>query len=123
MRMAKKTASIAISIFCIACLPVQPVYPQTASPQPLEATSWNGFYSCAQGQTALRLKTQSTPQGTVDAEFEFGPMNNGDNIPSGSFRLRRSIRSTDGFLQLNPVGWISQPPGYTMVGLEGIVSG
>jgi hypothetical protein len=123
MTIAKRTVSIAISIFCIACLPAQPVYPQTVSSIPLEATLWKGSYSCAQGPTGLRLTTQSTPQGTVNAKFEFGPNKDVDNIPSGSFRLSGSIRSTDGFLQLNPVDWIFQPPGYNMVGLRGFVSG
>src|SRR5207248_11280257 len=38
------------------------------------------------------------------------------------YLLMGFIRPDDAFLELMPVGWISQPPGYVMVGLAGIVS-
>jgi hypothetical protein len=47
----------------------------------------------------------------------------GPNAVTGSFLMKGFFRSADGFLQLNPVSRISQPPSYVMVALVGTVSG
>jgi predicted aspartyl protease len=103
-------------------LPVEPGHSQDHA-IPLGDTLWQGSYSCNQGQTSLHLKTQAAQDGTVNALFEFGPISGNDNLPRGSFSLKGIFQSSDGFMQLDPVGWISQPSGYSMVGLVGVVSG
>ena len=74
-----RIASTAILVGCMFC-PPQPSHSQAALPRqiqnpaiPLEEVWWEGSYSCAQGQTGLRLKTRASPDGTVDALFEFDP--------------------------------------------------
>lgn len=84
---------------------------------------WSGTYNCLQGNTALRLKTLMSSDGTVKALFEFGPTAGNNNVPNGSFLLKGTIRSSDGYLELFPEYWISQPPGYAMVGLSGKLAG
>jgi hypothetical protein len=118
MTMTARIASTTLLTAWIICTSIQSSHAQTASNE----TWWQGTYSCAQGQTDLRLKTRSSPDGTVEALFEFGPFWDGKTPPIGSFLLKGSIRNTDGFMLLDPVRWISQPPGYDMVGLAGLVS-
>jgi len=50
-------------------------------------------------------------------------MNGGRNAASGSFSMKGFFKSADWTLQLTPVSWISQPAGYVMVALSGVVSG
>lgn len=93
-----------------------------ALPSVVGDTQWDGYYTCAQGQTRLRLKMQVDTSGLAEAVFEFGPSPTNYNVPTGSFVLAGSMRS-DGALLLSPIRWISQPPGYVMVGLDGTIRG
>ena len=128
--LARHNASAALLAGWMLCLFMQSTYSQsqlnTESGDPifpLEETWWGGSYSCAQGQTGLRLKTRAALDAAVEALFEFGPIYGNDTVPKGSFLMEGSIRKRDRFLQLNPTRWISQPPGYVMVGLAGTISG
>jgi gag-polyprotein putative aspartyl protease len=91
-------------------------------PLPLQETWWTGSYNCAQGLTGLHLRISPTAAGSVEAMFQFGAGHGSQDIPSGSFLLKGALRN-DGFLELDPVQWVSRPPGYVMVGLAGFVSG
>ncbi len=122
----------ALAVILVACsviaLPTISC-PQSPSPQakkslfPMEDTWWEGSYQCAQGVTDLRLKTRASPEGTVEALFEFAPPENDNGSGSGSFLLTGTFRAADGRLRLDFVRWISQPFGYAMVGLVGTVMG
>jgi hypothetical protein len=79
--------------------------------------TWTGTYFCPQGWTGLRLVLKATPGGNLTATFNFYATRSNATVPSGSFVLTGSY-STAGF-QLTPDYWISQPAGYSMVGLTG----
>jgi predicted aspartyl protease len=128
-KVTTRIASTAMFAGWLFCILVQPSYSQLAlyaqiqAPNlPLGETVWEGSYLCVQGPTNLRLKARAFPDRTIEAIFEFGPIHGNNNIPTGSFLLRGINHNSGGLLQLTPVRWISQPVGYSMVGLSGVVS-
>jgi hypothetical protein len=77
---------------------------------------WRGAYTCIQGMTGLTLTIDLQSQ---TARFEFYPLRSTDPVARGSFVLggRLPLKGSD--MVLDPVRWLSQPPGYVMVGLRG----
>jgi hypothetical protein len=97
---------------------VQPRGPAEREPLPVH-TVWRGFYDCAQGKTAVQLTLDLDTDGSAKAIFDFGPHADNPDLPAGSYRLIGTSRE-DGpklAIELVPDRWISQPPGYEMVGL------
>lgn len=103
--------------------------PQLVSEPMLEPTPpavpprsvWVGYYSCAQGKTAVQLSIAVSPSGAAKAIFEFGPHEDNPDIPSGKYQMTGTFRELDdGRLELvlQPKRWIDQPSGYTMTGLS-----
>lgn len=95
--------------------------PAELEPLPVH-TVWRGFYECAQGKTAVQLTLDVDSDGSAKAIFDFGPHADNPNVPPGSYRLI-GTRREDGVklaFDLTPERWISQPPGYEMVGLSAI---
>jgi len=91
-----------------------------ARPAALAAHSlWNGRYECAQGITGLALTLDLEPGGRATAVFDFGPVPENPAIPSGRYLMAGTFfQGVDGTqLTLVPDRWITQPPGYIMVGL------
>jgi predicted aspartyl protease len=81
---------------------------------------YSGQYTCIQGATALRLRVFGDfSKPTHKAIFQFGPTSTNRTIPTGSFVLEGTFQTNGGVIDLHPIGWISQPYGYTMVGLTG----
>src|SRR5205823_974096 len=82
---------------------------------------WDGKYKCSQGVTAMKLRITTLPDGTADATFEFGPIDENPNpIPHGTYKLTGTLYVSDAGeleLKLVPDHWIDQPPNYTMTGL------
>jgi hypothetical protein len=80
---------------------------------------YEGYYNCAQGRSSLILTAQPRPSSLSpdEAIFEFGPTPDNPNQPAGSFLVSGAINATA--IDLKPVRWIKQPPGYAMVGLSG----
>ena len=76
---------------------------------------WKGTYTCAQGLTGFNLDISDEGGAAVSAVFTFGPVESNPGVPNGSYSMtgRRDARS----LTLTPSAWITQPPGYVMVGL------
>ena len=100
---------------------VVPGGPAELEPLPVH-TVWRGFYECAQGKTAVQLTLDLDSDGTAKAIFDFGPHADNPDLPPGSYRLTGTSRD-DGpkvALDLVPDRWISQPPGYEMVGLSAV---
>ena len=92
--------------------------PAELAPLPVH-TVWRGFYECAQGKTAVQLTLDVDSDGSAKAIFDFGPHADNPAVPPGSYRLV-GTRREDGVklaFDLTPDRWISQPPGYEMVGL------
>ena len=80
---------------------------------------WSGTYTCSQGLTGARL--------TIDLEgnlatvvFEFFADASNPTVPSGTSRLKGpAVENVNGSVTIDadPDAWISQPPGYYMVGV------
>src|SRR5512140_500761 len=82
--------------------------------------TWQGFYVCAQGRTALTLTVTGDPA-ALDGTFEFGPLPENPTVPHGKYAMRGTAVRLDAGeykVALQPARWIEQPPGYVMVGLE-----
>jgi len=80
---------------------------------------YEGAYFCGQGQSRLVLRLQPRQSNLAPdmVIFEFGPTAANPNQPDGSFFVSGMLTETA--LNLQPVNWIKQPPGYEMVGLSG----
>lgn len=81
--------------------------------------TWEGTYTCAQGETGLRLTIGGSSDGALDATFAFYPVASNPTVPPGSFAMTGDYSA--GQLQLHADHWIDQPNGYTMVDLSGRV--
>ncbi len=82
-------------------------------------TAWTGLYQCSQGLTAVRLEIDVEGLAAT-AVFEFSAHPSNPMVPSGASRLKGVLAETiDGTYQLDvdPFEWVSQPPGYFMVGV------
>ncbi len=77
---------------------------------------WAGTYVCNQGTTGVQLSISGSSGGTVMAKVNFFPVASNPGVPDGSYEMVGSYSAAQG-LVLNPDYWISQPPGYQMVGL------
>lgn len=106
--------------------PPQPAPAPRPPPTPARATcplhageTLVGTYFCAQGWTALTLHVRAVNGSAVRAEFVF---NHAPSRAAGRYSLAGTC-APDGRVRLTPVAWIEQPPGYIMVGTDGVVSG
>jgi hypothetical protein len=87
--------------------------------QPVEA-EFRGAYFCGRRVVKLTLSVYApTAGGPREALFSFGPQANASDIANGAFIVQGSIDLNGGSLQLSPVKWVSQPPGYQWLGLTG----
>jgi predicted aspartyl protease len=81
---------------------------------------YSGQYTCVQGTTTLQLRVfGDLSEQTHRAIFQFGPTLSNPTIPSGSFVLEGTFQTEGGVIDLHPIKWVTQPYGYTMVGLTG----
>lgn len=107
-------------IYVQSRMPVTPSGPATtppASPSPATLTgTWTGSYVCSQGETGLSLVIQATPDGTLTATFSFYAVPDNPGVPSGSYTMTGTYSAAG--VNLTPDQWISQPPGWEMVGLS-----
>ncbi len=86
-------------------------------------SKYNGHYFCAQGLTSLTIQFLRPESGSEAAAiFNFGPSYANQSVPVGAFLLGGTVDLSAGKLDLHPLSWISQPPGYVMVGLSGTSS-
>ena len=100
----------------------RPARPRPAQPSPtpqgvcgLRAGDvFTGSYYCAQGDTALTLRVLSVEGASLRVEFVF---NHAPSHAAGRYTLTGMCAS--GHVTLQPEAWISRPPGYIMVGMEG----
>jgi clan AA aspartic protease (TIGR02281 family) len=97
-----------------------PLAPGRAEAPPV-LMEYSGSYTCIQGLTRLTLRVLR-PSNASDPNviFAFGPDVLNPRVPNGEYWARGSFDVNGGRLVLTPVHWISQPPGYTMIGLEGV---
>lgn len=90
-----------------------------AAPNLPQAMQYSGHYKCIQGVTDLRLRITSSGGDSVRARFSFGGSIANPGVPDGEFLMQGQINLETGTLNLQPLRWVDQPPGYTMVGLIG----
>jgi hypothetical protein len=80
---------------------------------------WRGTYLCAQGVTELQLHIERVDGLDIGALFEFAHTDSG---ASGEFEMSGAYKSPTRRLRLVAGKWLSQPPGYVAVDMEGRVS-
>jgi hypothetical protein len=95
-----------------------------AASRPLVSTNdwtglWRGRYVCAQGATGLILTVRKAGGGNVTAVFKFFALPENPGVPPGEFEMAGRPGPQRNHLQLFPSGWIKEPSGYVMVGLDG----
>jgi hypothetical protein len=126
----KRVVAIAVFAGCWANNPPPPprstdlrnTAPPIETPQPLPDHSvWTGRYECGQGVTALQLTLDRHRGGRATATFDFGPHADNPTVPAGAYRMQGRTFEDAGkiHVSLAPDGWLSQPDGYIMVGIEG----
>jgi Caspase domain len=92
---------------------------QSVGPPAQVAGVWQGSYSCGQGLSAMQLMLEQAYDGSLRARLDFTgtQVNPG---PTGAYTL--SGRIVNAHLQLRAEQWLMQPPGYSMVDIEGDVA-
>jgi len=90
-----------------------------ADSSPIFATGqvWSGKYVCGQGQTDLVLRIKQVEGLRVSAVFEFAV----SAEITGSFHIQGEYQPEKRRIAFQAGDWISQPAGYTQVGLLGHV--
>ncbi len=84
----------------------------TAAPTPSQSRKtpydgvWTGTYTCAQGDTGLRLSIDG-----IDAVFAFFAVPSNPRVPDGKFAMTFDVAAKT-FTQR---GWLEQPGGFLMV--------
>ena len=93
---------------------------QTQAPAavPVEA-EYQGVYFCGRQVASLKLQFYRDATARHRALLSFGPQATSPNIPRGSYYVEGSFDMLGGEVLLAPVQWVSQPPGYEWIGLNG----
>ncbi len=92
-----------------------------ASAQQVSAT-WVGHYTCPQGNTAVNLTISEVKPGVLNAWFHFQAPPDNPFVPTGCYTMTGHYEAASRHVALAPGGWLHQPDGYVMVGLDGEVS-
>jgi hypothetical protein len=91
-----------------------------AEETPLRAgETWSGTYECPQGVTQLELRIRRVDGYEVEARFAFLHAPSG---ATGEFALRGLYSPGARYLRFVAGDWITRPPGYETVDLDGNVS-
>jgi hypothetical protein len=83
--------------------------------------TYSGYYQCAVTRN-LDLQVNDLGGGRISAVFTF-PMPGaaaGRGANSGSYTMSGSYDPQSGHFRLEPQQWISRPPGFIMIGLDGV---
>jgi hypothetical protein len=94
----------------------------TAAAQTLAISgNYSGQYSCAQGETPLKLSIRQGPKDSIEGVFTFYLPKDGN--PKGdeySYTLQGKLDASTNTVALSPVQWQgAAPAGFAMVGLTG----
>ena len=90
--------------------------PSTADVLKGLAGTWEGEYTCGQGNTGLKLTVKTPSSGVAPTTFEFFPLAGNPSAQKGSYSMVGAI-SPAGQLVFKQQQWIDQPAGYVMVDL------
>lgn len=91
---------------------------QLKKPPPI-AGEWVGRYNCTQGITALNLTVERGKGQAITATFDFGPVPENPEVPTGSYHMTGTYDDAKRHMKLTGARWIDAPLGYAMVGLDG----
>ncbi len=80
---------------------------------------WSGSYLCLQGPTQADLRIGSVTGLSVEAVMSFSYALTGTN---GAYAMRGTYQPETRRLSLQPGEWIQHPPGWTAVGIDGLIS-
>ncbi len=94
---------------------VVPVTSSAPAAPPVDGV-WTGTYTCNQGLTGVQLTITGSDGAALRATVNFYPVPSNPGVATGSFAMVGRYSDTSG-LVLNPDYWISEPPGYEMVGI------
>ncbi len=78
--------------------------------------TWEGEYTCGQGNTGLKLTIKEPEASSVPATFEFFPLSSNPSAAKGSYTMVGAF-SSGGQLVFRQQKWVEQPDGYVMVDL------
>lgn len=78
---------------------------------------WEGEYTCAQGNTGLKLTIKAPEGRTLPATFAFFPLPDNPSAAKGSFSMLGGVNAS-GKLVFKQQSWIDQPAGYEMVDIQ-----
>jgi len=104
---------------CVAPSVLPPHAHSTPAQSHLVDGIWKGTYVCQQGVTNLTLSLQTGLYGDVFGVFSFSANASNRAVPSGQFRVSGRLQGNRLFLKAGD--WISQPPGYTPLDVDGII--
>lgn len=90
--------------------------PSTADVLKGLAGTWEGEYTCGQGNTGLTLTVKAPQSGAAPTTFAFFPLASNPSAKKGSYLMIGAI-SPAGQLVFKQQQWIEQPDGYVMVDL------
>jgi hypothetical protein len=80
---------------------------------------WRGTYVCGQGVTGLFLTVMRSGTSDVAAVFAFFAVPENPGVPKGEFDMMGRPGPQGNHLHLSPRAWITSPPRYLMVALDG----
>lgn len=81
---------------------------------------YHGAFFCGRQAARLTLRILAGTGGAPRrATFSFGPLPSGPATPSGSFIVEGTIDLPGGRIDVTPVSWVQEVPGYTLLGLNG----
>ena len=82
--------------------------------------TWQGHYTCLQGDTALTLTIQEAGSGAdVEGLFHFRASAANPGVPEGCFKMSGRHDATTREVSLSAGAWLLRPFGYVSVDLEG----
>ena len=116
---AKVNKAIVLALFFIVQTHSANAQSQAAPQYATPLVEYQGYYKCLQGLTLLNLSIYSISDDTVRAMFSFGPSNLNPYVPRGAYWVQGVIDAARGIMELQPGSWITQPPNFVMVGLDG----
>jgi hypothetical protein len=86
----------------------------------LSEAEYQGAYFCGRQMARLDLKLfPATDDPRRRAILSFGPQPTSPDVPRGAFIVEGSIDLGSGAMTFAPVKWVTQPPGYGWLGLNG----
>lgn len=75
---------------------------------------WQGRYTCSQGPTGFTVEVKEGSKGRL----RFYPLPENPAVPEGEYEIE-IVQHSIVEIELRPVRWIKQPPGYSLVSMRG----